>query len=479
MVQTAVRNFVLTAKRNNIPKDQLLNFLRGGYVPLKWQWKFHSIAREADQDGKPIYIGVGGARGPGKSHSVFAQITLDDCQRIPGLKCLFLRQTGKAARESFEDLLMKVLIGRVRYRYDKSNSTLHFPNGSRVLLGGFRDERDIDQYIGIEYDLIAIEELNQLTEEKVEKLLGSMRTTKINWRSRMYCSFNAGGIGHLFVKKKFVDPYIFREEKDTRFIPAIYKDNPYLKKEYIQYLEGLTGSLGKAWREGNFDIFQGQFFSEWDREKHIVEPFKIPEFWKKFRSYDHGRENPACCKWYALDHDGRLWVYREFYKKGLNIDQIAKEINELSEGEEYEYSVADPSIFAKMGFVDRYGGQTIAETFARYGIVFIPASNRRIDGWNLVHQYLYWDKNHYPKLLHFKTCVNSIKTYPMLIHDSRKPEDVDTKGEDHAQDCDRYMILSLHERKSEKPKTEVELKLNQKKKDEYFSPDQMNKFYYG
>ena len=207
------------------PKSQITHFLTSQYIPLPWQWKFHAEARLADFN-QVTKIGVGGASGPGKSHAVFAQVTLDDCQSIPNLKFLFLRQTGKAARESFEDLISKVLRGKVKYTYNKTNNILNFENGSRVILGGFQDERDKDAFIGIEYDGIAIEELNQLTEDKVNKLLGSMRTTKEHWKPRLYASFNPGGIGHDFVKRLFIEAHRNGTETKTRFLPANYKDNP-------------------------------------------------------------------------------------------------------------------------------------------------------------------------------------------------------------------------------------------------------------
>lgn len=456
--QNDIENFVIAAYNAGAPEDQVECFLTRGYVPYPWQWKFHSIARLADADDGPVKIGVGGARGPGKSHGVFAQVALDDCQRVPGLKFLFLRQTGKAASESFEDLLLKVLVGRVKYKY--TQGTLKFPNGSRVLLGGFETERDVDKYVGIEYDGIAIEELNQLTKEKVDMLLGSLRTSKPNWRPRLYTSFNPGGLGHEYVKNEFVVPFREGTEQETRFVPANYKDNPRLNKEYVQYLEGLTGALGRAWREGDWDILEGQYFNEWRLDKHTTVPFPIPISWRRFRAYDHGRAKPACCKWYALDGDGRVWCYRELYSAGWNVDKIAEEINRLSVGESYDYSVADPAIFAKQGMVDASGAETIAEAFAHRNITFIPGSNRRVDGWNLLHQYLFHDEANPPKLIHFNTCHNSIRTYPNLIHDEHRPEDLDTQGEDHAQDCDRYLVLSLHERVPRYP-TEIEKELAQ------------------
>lgn len=463
-------DYFTIAKNANVPRDQIVNFIQSGYIPLPWQLKFHGIAREADKTDGAVKIGVGGARGPGKSHCVFAQIALDDCQRVSNLKGLFLRQTGKAAKESFEDLIFAVLTGVIKYNYNKSSTILEFSNSSRIVLGGFENEADIDKYVGIEYDFIAIEELNQLSQDKIDKLLGSMRTSKTNWRPRLYTSFNPGGIGHQFVKDLFVVPFKEQREIKTRFIPAIYKDNPYLNVEYIEYLKELKGDLGKAWREGEWDLFEGQYFNEWNTEKHTCPPFPIPLGWRRFRAYDHGRAAPACCKWYALDQDGRVWVYRELYLTGMNIDYIASEINRLSQGEEYQYSIADPSIFAHTGFVDKTGGQTIAEVFARYGVQFYPGSNRRVDGWNILHQYLYWSEYQLPKIIYFKTCYNSIRTLPALIHDEHRPEDVDTRCEDHAPDTDRYFLMSLHEAKAEVPKSDIEKKLDElKQKDSMLS----------
>ncbi len=246
--QIALRKCFEAAKSVGVPKDQARQFTSHGYFPLPWQWEFHATARLADNPDGPVDIGAGGARGPGKSHACLSQAALDDCQRIPGLKGLFLRQTGIAAQESFDDLVDKVVKGRVQYK--KTGSMLSFPNGSKILLGGFQYESDIDKYVGIEYDFIIVEELNQITEDKYTKLRGSLRTSKMNWRPRMYTSFNPGGIGHKFVKERYVIPHMKDEQKETRFIASTYKDNPYLNKEYIDYLDSIKGTLGRFTRSG-------------------------------------------------------------------------------------------------------------------------------------------------------------------------------------------------------------------------------------
>lgn len=450
--QIAIERMVQTAKDCGCPKDQVENFLTRGYVPFPWQWKFHSVAREADKVDGPTDIGVGGARGPGKSHGVLAQVALDDLQRRDGLKGLFLRQTGISARESFEDLIGKILVGKIAHKFNRAENILTFPNKSRVVLGGFQDEKDIDRFIGIEYDLMVVEELTQVSENKILKLKGSLRTSRTDWRPRFYASFNPGGIGHEFVKKTF----ILSTDPRVRFVPATFKDNPYLNIEYVEYLGSLGGSLGKAWREGNWDIFEGQYFTEFDRNKHVVDAFGLPDHWPKFRSIDpSGRSGITSCHWYCLDHDGNVIVYREYYKTGLDADEHADNIKRMSEGEDYKYTTIDTSAFSKLGLPE-----TIAEVYIRHGVSgLLPASKDRVAGWNSVHTYLRWSLKGGPRLRIFLNCPELIRTLPLAIHDELHPEDVDSRCEDHAIDELRYFLQTIREQKSAKPLSFVERKL--------------------
>lgn len=327
----------------------------------------------------------------------------------------------------------------------------------------FRNLDDPSKYLSSEFALIEVDELTKNPRETFDFLRLRKRWPGIE-RTKFIGASNPGGIGHDWVKQLWIErnfPAEESEENQFHFIKALPQDNKYLPESYYNTLSALPEKLRKAYRDGNWDVFEGQYFSEWDKTQHVIHPFEIPDSWKRFRSYDHGREKPATCGWYTLDYDGRIYKYREFYKKGLNVDQIAQEINRLSEGETYEYSVSDPSIFANIGYVDKYGGQTIAETFAHYGINWLPGSNRRIDGWGIMHRYLYWDDDKKPLLQYFNTCYNSIRTIPSLIHDEHKAEDLDTNGEDHAADADRYLLMSLHERKSAKPLDPVEQKFRE------------------
>lgn len=475
---------VLTAKEAGCPKDQVKNLVEAGYIPLPWQWAFHSEARAADKEDGPVDIGTGGARGPGKSHAVLSQVALDDCQRVARLKCLFLRQTAVASKESFDDLIDKVVLGHVPF--ERANSILKFPNGSKVVLGGFKDEKDIDKYIGIEYDVIIVEELNQLSEEKYTKLRGSLRTSKPGWRPRMYTSFNPGGIGHGWIKTRYIEPFRAGKETKTRFVGSTYKSNPYLNAEYITYLEELAGDIGKAWREGDWDLFAGQFFSEWSYDRHVVKPYPIPEHWIKLRSIDpSGRAGFTSCKWYALSSEGSIVIYREYYATGRDHDEHAKEIARLSEGETYPYTCIDGAAFDKLGMPE-----TTAEIYERHGVDgLIPSMKKRIMGWNTVHQYLRWkEKDEFgkpvpPLLTIFSNCTHIIRSIPLAIHDEKNPEDIKSfitkitveqdgvmvEGNDH-QDCLdelRYLLQTLREQKAPKALSIVEKRIAEIKRKEH------------
>ena len=205
------------------------------------------------------------------------------------------------------------------------------------------------------------------------------------------------------------------------------------KEAYEQRLGALDENERRALRYGDWDIFAGQVFREFRRDVHVVDPFPIPEDWRKFRALDYGYANPACCLWLAIDYDGNIYVYRELYITLLTAKELARRIIELSGEEKILYTVADPSLWAKMG----HEGVSIEETMRKEGLRLVQADNDRLAGKQQVHSYL-----RECRLKIFSTCVNLIRTLPQLVHDPKRPEDVDTDGEDHAYDALRYALMS-------------------------------------
>lgn len=441
------------ATKLGLPPDALDNFASGDYCPQPKQLQFHAACRAADAEDGPTQVGFGGARGPGKSHGLFAQTALDDCQRIDGLKCLYLRKIGKNAREQFDDLRRAVL-RFTPHEFKTQSGTLHFPNGSRILIGHFNNESDIDNYLGLEYDLIAIEEATTLTESKYKALRDSNRTSKKNWRPRIYATTNPGGVGHVWFKKRFIEPARTGIETDTRFVFATVDDNVFVNKEYIKNLSENTGWKLKAYRFGDWDIAAGQYFTTYRHDVHTLEPEAIPkldadvaEYWG---SLDYGWNH------YTVFHlfmktDGVTYVIGEHSDRMQSIEYHAEQIHSLLERHGLDFSdlstcVAGTDVFAQRGAKN---AETIADQYEDAGIFLRPANTDRINGWARILKLLGdTERGIEPKLKISRNCVRLIETLPILEHDPERPEDVkkvDTdesgNGGDDAGDCVRYGVM--------------------------------------
>lgn len=432
-----LESYMLAAKEAGCPADQMENFLSAGYVALPGSLPFHALARQIDNRIGVDQVGLDGTRGSAKSHQIIAQVGIDDCKRMPEIKCLFLRQTLKAAGESFDDLVTRVLRN---VPHKKNTERVTFPNGSRILIGGYQNDSDIDKYLGIEYDIIAVEEATQISGDKMDKLRGSLRTSRDDVVPRMYLSTNPGGIGHSYYKTNFVDPQREMMETTRRRFFSSYKDNPFINPEYKAYLESLTGTLAKQWRDGDWDIFEGMAFSSWRHDKHVVRPFELPNHYIRKTGTDWGFAKPFATLWGAKNPDnGRLIIYRGVHEAGLT-DPRQAELIKASEdpNEKIRKRYGDPSMWAK-----KTSGEvatSTADVYAAHGVYLTPAVNDRISGKRKIDKLLEPLPDGLPGLLVFENCVDLIRTLPSLIYSTTRPEDVDTSGDDHDYDALRYLL---------------------------------------
>ena len=470
--------FAFTAKESGCPQGQIENFLRFGYVPQPKQLIFHSAARKGDSVEGPDEIGFGGARGPGKSHAIFAQMALDDCQRAKGVKCLYLRKIGKQAKEQLEDLRVKVLFA-CPHKYNRHEGVITFPqwNNSRILLGHFKDERDIEAYLGLEYDVIGIEESTTLTLEKYKALRDSNRTSRTDFRPRVYNSTNPGGRGHVWYKKRFIEPWKRKKEKYTKFIPATLEDNKFIDGGYQRRVEDNTGWKLRAHRYGDWDIAAGQFFDSWSEVHILPSDYPIEPWWNKFGGYDHGHNHPYMAGFYASDGDGNVIKFAECGDRGRKSDQIYPEMvqsylegigksvhevkEEISDGKEVDRITvyAGHDIWSKPKDGD---GPMIVEKLyklSKEGLVkfsFVQANISRIHGANHLRDYLDWRQDDdgnlikRPRLYIKENCWRTIQQIPAMIHDDKNLEDVlkvdatedDVWCGDDAYDETRYAMMS-------------------------------------
>ena len=424
-----------------------------------------------------MHIGFGGARGGGKSWSVRTKAKLL-ALNYEGIKILIVRRTFPELVNNHINFLRTELYGIASY--NKTEKVFTFPNGSTIKFGYCNNDKDLDQYQGAEYDVIFLDEATQLQEMWIKKITACVRGVN-SFPKRVYYTCNPGGASHGYFKRLFIDRHYEAGEhpEDYTFIQSLVTDNKALmasQPDYIKQLEALPPKLREAWLYGRWDIFEGQFFEDFrttpDIEKcaaagitpeeamqqhrwtHVIEPFDITQGekrgWNIMRSYDFGYNKPFSLGYWAVDYDGTLYRIMEMYGCTQTPDEGVKwspdeQFRRISEferqhpwlkGRKIVDSVADPAIW------DQSRGESIAETAARYGIYFTPGDNNRIPGWMQVHYRLQFDQNGYARMYVFNNCKAFIRTMPLMMYSETRPEDLDTKLEDHCPDEVRYMCMS-------------------------------------
>jgi hypothetical protein len=446
----------------------------------------------------------GGAAGPGKSHAMRAG-SIIWCSEIPGLQVYLFRRL-------YDDLIKNHMEGPKGYQSILApwvehkvvrivNEEIRFWNGSKIYLCHCQHEKDRFKYQGAEIHVLMVDELTHFTEVIYRFLRGRVRMVGVNVPEkykgmfpRILAGSNPGNIGHQFVKTTFIDGVRdgeIREMQDEeggmkrQFIRARLHDNPSLLEDDPNYRIKLRGlgnpALVKAMEDGDWNIVEGAFFTEWSEEKHVLRPVTLPSHWLRFRSGDWGSSKPYSFHWWAVASEdwqhpdgaviprGAIVAYRELYgvrlkntggfdpdvgvkepsdvvaRKGLMLegaefDSAGKMIKEPTE--DVSYGVIDPAAFAVTS------GPSIAETMFREGWKFKRADNKRVSkggaigGHDQVRKRLAGDGDGRPMLFFFENCVHARRTIPVLQHDERQPEDVNTHMEDHAYDDTRYACMS-------------------------------------
>jgi hypothetical protein len=421
----------------------------------------------------------GGARGGGKSSYLLGDFCAD-AGIGPAWRGILIRQVYPEIDELVrmsQDVIPATWPGS---EYKRQERTWRLPTGATLKMRNLEGYEDARAYQGHQHSWIGFDELGNWPDDKAYKaLFATLRAAEPVPHKRIRATANPGGPGHHWCRARFVHHaplgYVPIKDPDTGmlrvFIPAKVTDNQILLARDPGYVDRLKGvgspELVAAWLSGDWNAIVGSFFSEFSAH-HIRRPFAIPRDWLRFRAFDWGSARPFCCLWFAVsDGDvpsvprGALICYRELYGASepnvglrLTVEEVAERIryHEMAD-EPITYSVADPAIFTADG------GPSMAERFAMKKVYFKPGDNRRVGkqgaaaGWDLVRQRLRGEDDQ-PMLYIFSTCTNLIRTLPALQHDAARPEDVDSRGEDHAADTLRYACASRPWVRAPMPKVE-------------------------
>ena len=445
--------------------------------PAKIVWK--PQPRQLDFLARPEEEALyGGAAGGGKSDALLAEALRQ--VHIPHYRALILRKTYPQLTD---------LVDRSRAMYGSAcpdavyNASEHcwkFPGGAKIYFGSMQYAKDRINYQGKAYDFIAFDELTHFTWEEYSYMLSRNRPTGPGTRVYMRAATNPGGVGHGWVRERFISPAppmtpvtetysirgpkgkMLKVQRSRVFVPSTVFDNKILLDNdpaYLASLAALPEAEKQALLYGRWDSFEGQVFTEWrddpahyqdQRWTHVVEPFEIPAHWKIWRGYDFGFSKPFSVGWYAADEEGRLYRIREYYgctdtpNTGLRIDPVeqARRIREIEDTDpmlkgKVITAVADPAIF------DESRGESIAAMMERSPnfLHWFPGDNTRLAGKMQFHYRLAFDRDGRPMFQVFKTCKHFLRTIPNLVYDTANVEDVNSEQEDHIYDECRYVLM--------------------------------------
>lgn len=425
------------------------------YRPFPKQDVFHSSGAK--------YRLFGGAAGPGKSKALLMEAILQATQHS-GVNTLLLRRTFPELESSLLRYFRRDVPRELYRDYNDAKHIATWRNGSTTQFGYSRSENDIYQYQGAEYKFIGIDELTLFTLAQWQFLTSRNRCPVPGARATMAGATNPGNIGHAWVKSLWIDkrpaagmdsPDKY-DPNDYDFIPARVHDNPiYAADEsYLKTLNALPESLRRAFLDGDWEVFAGQYFDNFNTNHHVVraEEIQFEPWWPRWISIDWGFEHPAAVYWHTsvptpsdsrvAEHGTqsncfRTITYREFVNQHMSPRELAAAILDSTTGEKISSVYLSPDAFARHTDYTTIADQ-IGDMFVAFGLPRpIPADNDRVGGWMLMYQML--DANEW---LITSNCTKLIRTLPNLVRDNIRVEDIAKMDGDDPADAARYGLKS-------------------------------------
>lgn len=433
----------------------------------------------------------GGATRGGKSH--FARVALITwCLAIPQLQCTLIRKKSADILENhvygkngFADLLSPLSdVGKAKV----TQEGVTFYNGSRIVFKHCQDERQFDTAQGITSNVLFVDEATQISERLIktfrawctmpEEMKASLPEEYRGKFPRIIYTANPIGASVGFFKRQFVKA---RKERvietvdgfKRQYIKALVTDNP--SEDPIATRGRVSGmhdaAVAKALLEADWEAPTGDFFPEWDEQKHVIKDFTPPKHWYRFATFDWGTVDPFAFYWWAVsdgesftDDEGKVrWYpsgalicYREWY--GADEEHPERGLRYRNEDMAYGFRARSEAagenplsvLTDSLPFQDR-GGKTIAQTFLECGVTLIQADTTRPTGWSqmrsrLIGKFVDSNDSEMTPMIYFVESCRAARDYiPALPrHPSEgKTQDAAEHGEaTHACDAIRYACMA-------------------------------------
>ncbi len=452
--------------------------ISNSYKAFPRQKEFH--------ESKAKYRLFGGAAGPGKTKALLWE-AIGQANEVAGCDTLLLRRTYPELESSLLSYFRRDVPRSMYESYSESKHVVTWLNGSTTRFGYCRNENDVYQYQGAEFLFIGIDELTHFTQKQWQFLTSRNRcpaevySNGKNAGKRivpcMAGATNPGNIGHAWVKALWVDhvpPAGFErsdlyDAHDYDFIRARIDDNPIYANdvEYRRTLEALPEHLRRAFLDGDWNIFAGQYFNIFDIGRHTARPedIRLDPWLPRWISIDWGFQHPSAVYWHCAmpvesrqfkveskdetnkvnsffnsqpsTFNSRIVTYREFVQNGLSPRMLAQAIAERCGRERISEVLLSPDAFAhrtsESSIAEQLGDVLVANGLPRPS----PADDDRIGGWQLM--YALMESNAW---VITENCERLIDCIPQLVRDERRHEDIRKVEGDDSADAARYGLVS-------------------------------------
>lgn len=341
-------------------------------------------------------------------------------------------------------------------QWKPSENYLRLVNGSEIIFRHL-DNVSEKELLSLNLGWFFIDQAEEVGDQVFRILQSRLRLNTVpNRYGFVICNPEPGSWIDTMFRKPVLEGKRDNPSEQFHFIDSKMTDNPHLPPDYVQsIIDNYPEDMRKRYVEGRWDVFENQIYSEYDSNVHILKPFDIPKEWERIIAVDHGMVNPTAAIFAALDFDGNVFIYDEYYSPGV-VSTHAKAILEKTQGQEISLWLIDPSVQAKTREKD---GQmwSVMEEYEDYGLFFTPANNEKLAGINRVKEFLKPQKNRRhpitkeipsPKLFIFRNCVNLIAEMPayqwrkLRTLQSRNSPEQPRDFNDHALDALRYIIMS-------------------------------------
>jgi hypothetical protein len=313
----------------------------------------------------------GGAAGGGKSDALLmAALQYVD---QPGYAALILRRTF--AQLDLPGAIMsrskEWLTGAAHWNDDRKTWT--FPSNATVTFGYLENDNDVYRYQGPEFQFVGFDELTQFSEKQYRYLFSRVRRlVDSNVPIRIRAASNPGGIGHAWVKRRFID----ERKPGVVFIPAKLDDNPHLDRaEYVLSLAELDETLRNQLLNGDWGAFEGAAFKV--GADHLIPRFELDDAFDRFEAADYGLNGAPWCLW-AVDFEGNLVATDMLYEHDtLPSDLAAMVLGKRKTGwGTANTAYIDPSVWHRTGQRNQFGAPAmLADEFTDNGVRVEPANN--------------------------------------------------------------------------------------------------------